>query len=204
MLRHTTSEKIPELTRCFRWFAGLCVLNILTFWVPFIWASSGGRNAVIEWGLVVGLAVTGVVIIYFIHRLSRFAESRAVWFYLPFALVPFFSVVVLLLLAARSSAEVTRLGGYARLLPPRVSAGLVALAILAFGLLLLYMQVSEDIDHVRLKRGGQPITGTLRMVTKHSVNFIPTSNVVSLGEITYSWKKLTALIIVVPVLIALG
>ena len=33
-------------------------------------------------------------------------------------------------------------------------------------------------------------------------NFIPTSNVLSIGDITYSWKKLTALIIVVPVLIA--
>ena len=35
-------------------------------------------------------------------------------------------------------------------------------------------------------------------------NFIPTSDVVSIGDITYSWKKLTALIIVVPVLIALS
>jgi branched-chain amino acid transport system permease protein len=35
-------------------------------------------------------------------------------------------------------------------------------------------------------------------------NFIPTSNVISIGDITYSWKKLTALIIVVPVLIALS
>jgi branched-chain amino acid transport system permease protein len=35
-------------------------------------------------------------------------------------------------------------------------------------------------------------------------NFIPTSDVVSIGDITYSWKKLTALIIIVPVLIALS
>ncbi len=163
------------MTKCFRWFVGLFFLHLFTFW-PLVFFAGRGRSDFVVWGIWAALAAVWLATIFFVYRLFRITQSYLVWAYLPFALLPLFDLIALILLCVRSSAELSKLGCEATLFPPRIGAALACLMTLAMGLFFLYGQVSVHLDHAMLKRKGQRIAGTLRMVIKHRTNFIPTGS----------------------------
>ncbi len=167
----TTGQKLSELTRCLRWFVGLFVLNILTFWGCLLLIDehpSGG------WVMLVGLATVGPLAIFCLYKLSRITGSRNILIYYSlFVLIPPTATVALILLCGRTLSESSRLGYRVTLFPPRITAGLGCGAMVIIGSCIVYVQALELWNHAQLKKSGQPTTGTLQMVTKHYVNFIP-------------------------------
>jgi hypothetical protein len=172
---HTTAEKISELTRCLKWFVGLLILNILTFWVPLIWSSSkpAGENFT-TWIMLIGFVLVGAPAFYFINELSRAIKSNDGWFYylLP-VLFPLTAPVALLLLCQKTIVSSAVLGHRIELVPPRFRAALTFAMIVLIGVFIIWAQCSDIRNHALLKKRGQQITGTLQMVTKHYVYFIP-------------------------------
>ncbi|HUA38755.1 MAG TPA: hypothetical protein VMA35_10225 [Candidatus Sulfopaludibacter sp.] len=175
MRAYTTTEKISALTSCLKWFVGILILNILTFWVPFLWASANpaAANNFAAWIIVIGFVLMGALTIFFINRLSRVIKSSDVWLYCLPVLIPFTAPVALLLLCRRIVVASSVIGHRIALVPPRVRAGFGSAMIVILGVVIICAQCSEIRNHARLKKAGQQITGTLQMVTRHYVYFIP-------------------------------
>ena len=185
---NSIAQKASGVTLCLRGFTGLAVVNILTFWVPFfvMFASSTGETPWLDGIMIAGIATVSLAGIYFIYYLFRIIQAYDVWFGYPFfVLLPFTTIVALLLLCRRTYAEAGKTGHRPTIFPPPIGARLACCATLALGLLLVYFQARELWNHARLTKMGVPITGTLQMVTKHYADLIPSGYSF---DITYAGK----------------
>ena len=171
----TTAEKIAGLTRCLRWFVGLFVLNLLTFWAALLLLGDSSRAE--NWAeivFLVGLATVGPLAVYVLYRFSRLTGSyKPMIFFSLFVLLPPLATFTLILLAGKTLAESKKLGYQITVLPPRLSAGLVSGFLLLVGCWQIYDQSVLLRNHAWLKKSGMPTSGTLEMVTRHTVDFIP-------------------------------
>ncbi|HUA36919.1 MAG TPA: hypothetical protein VMA35_00810, partial [Candidatus Sulfopaludibacter sp.] len=123
----TTTQKIAVVTRCFWGFAGLLVLNILTFWVPFFLAIQrpSALDKIPGEVMEAGIIIVGILAVFFIYKLSRTVKRIDIWFrYLLFVLIPISAPVALLLLCNRTYSELSLLGHGISLIAPRTAAGL--------------------------------------------------------------------------------
>ena len=168
----TSAQRISELTRCLRWFSGLFVLNIVTFWLAMLFVD---RYPSAEKVLMAGLAMVGPLAIYSLYRFCRTIGSydALIWYSL-FVLIPPLATVALILLCIKTLAEGVKLGYRITVLPPRITVGLVYGIMIMVGCYCVYGEATQLRNHARLKKSGVPTSGILQMVTRHSVNFIPT------------------------------
>jgi hypothetical protein len=172
----TITQKIALVTRCFWGFVGLLVLNILTFWVPLFVAIQHppGQDKIASEVMEVGIMIVGILAVFFIYKLSRTVKRNDIWFrYLFFVLIPISAPVALLLLCNRTHTELSLLGHRTSLIAPRMAAGLTWGVTALLGCVLIYIDLSGLWNDERLDRSGKQMTGTLEMVTREYVYFIP-------------------------------
>jgi branched-chain amino acid transport system permease protein len=154
-------------------------------------------------GAVYGLVALGYTLVYGILQLINFAHGDVFAFS---GLVASTVIVSILGLDADSGAIAIILGLGGTLLVIMTCFALFNASIerVAYRPLRNAPRLAPLITAVGMSFIVQNISLAFYGVNYRAVpNFIPTSDVVSIGDITYSWKKLTALIIVVPVLITL-
>jgi branched-chain amino acid transport system permease protein len=154
-------------------------------------------------GAVYGLVALGYTLVYGILQLINFAHGDVFAFS---GLVASTVIVSILGLDESSSVIVIFLGLIATLAVIMTFFALFNASIerIAYRPLRTAPRLAPLITAVGMSFIVQNISLAFYGVNYRAVpNFIPTSNVVSIGDITYSWKKLAALIIVVPVLITL-
>jgi len=155
-------------------------------------------------GAVYGLVALGYTLVYGILQLINFAHGDVFAFS---GLIASTVIVSVLGLDESSSVFVIVLGLGGTLVVIMTSFALFNASIerIAYRPLRNAPRLAPLITAVGMSFIVQNISLAFYGVNYRAVpNFIPTSDVVSIGDITYSWKKLTALIIVVPVLIALS
>jgi hypothetical protein len=167
----TTLQKASKLRRCLWWFVVLFTLNILTFWIAIF---LGDTYPSMGWVVGVGLATVGPLAIFTIYKIYKITNSsKGLILYSLFVLLPPTATVALILLCGRTLTEAARLGYRITLLTPRLRAGLFCGMIIITGFWIACAQVYDFQNHLRLKKSGKNTTGTLQMVTRHYVNFMP-------------------------------
>ena len=155
-------------------------------------------------GAIYGLVALGYTLVYGILQLINFAHGDVFAFS---GLVASTLIVSIFGLDANTSGIVVVLGLMATfaLIMPGFALFNASIERVAYRPLRNAPRLAPLITAVGMSFIVQNISLAFYGVNYRSVpNFIPTSNVLSIGDVTYSWKKLTALIIVVPVLIALS
>jgi hypothetical protein len=174
---YTNEEKASGLAQCFWWFAALLVIHVSTFWGAFLHTT--GRNSdddLMAWIMVGGMVVNLVLSIVFIYKFARLLGTQYVWIsWILAANFPLTAVFAYLLLGNKAYGELSALGH--RLAVRLSQAGLAILGglVLIIGCFAFFFQIQDVRNHEQLKKSGQPMNGTLQMVTRHyNELFIPT------------------------------
>src|ERR671912_450878 len=187
---------------------GLTLLALVVIWVVFKFAQDptrflnvsilGARN-----GAIYGLVALGYTLVYGILQLINFAHGDV------FALAGLVSFTVIV--------DVLGLDADSSLLT--VVGGMVATLIVIMALFSIVNATIELVAYRRLRRAPrlaalitavgmsfivQNISLALYGVGFYSIpSFIPRSEAIGIGNVTYSWNKLAVLLITIPVLILL-
>ncbi len=155
-------------------------------------------------GAIYGVVALGYTLVYGILQLINFAHGDV------FALGGLFASTVI----------VTWLGLDADSSVPAIVGGLALTLVIVMSLFAVFNATIERVAYKPLRHAPrlaplitaigvsfivQNIALAFYDVDYRSVpNFIPTSNVIEIGDITYTWKKFTAIVIVVPLLVLLS
>ena len=155
-------------------------------------------------GAIYGVVALGYTLVYGILQLINFAHGDV------FALGGLFASTVI----------VTWLGLDADSSVPAIVGGLALTLVVVMSLFAVFNATIERVAYKPLRHAPrlaplitaigvsfivQNIALAFYDVDYRSVpNFIPTSNVIEIGDITYTWKKFTAIVIVVPLLVLLS
>jgi branched-chain amino acid transport system permease protein len=188
---------------------GLALVGLLVFWllvnflkgpVEFINVGLIGLTN----GAIYGVVALGYTLVYGILQLINFAHGDV------FALSGLFaSTVIVSVLGLDTDSSV-----------PAIIGGLLLTLVVVMAIFALFNAAIERVAYKPLRHAPRlaPLITAIGMsfivqnialafygVDYRSVpNFIPTTDVIEIGGITYSWKKATAIMIVVPLLVLLS
>jgi hypothetical protein len=172
---NTNEERVSAFAKCFWWFTSLLVLHIGTFWVPFLWATTSRHpnNDLVTWTMSGGLILTFVLSIVSIYKFARLLGKKYVWIlWILAANFPLTAAIAYLLLANRAHSELVRLGSRMALQLSLAGVGCLSGSVLLAGCFVFFHEIQNVRNHEQLKKFGQPITGTLQMVTRHYLDGI--------------------------------